>query len=50
MGLSANVSGLAAGDYTVGLCGTGSTNWNYNEWGYTTALVFNAAPRMTTPF
>jgi hypothetical protein len=42
MGLSANVSGLAAGDYSVGLCGTGSANWNYNEWGYTTALVFNA--------
>jgi len=43
MGLSANVSGLAAGDYTVGLCGTSASgNWNYNEWGYTTALVFNA--------
>jgi hypothetical protein len=41
MGLSANVSGLSAADYEVGLCGTG-TNWNSNEWGFTTALVFNA--------
>ena len=38
--LSANVTGLAAGTYQVGLCGTG-TNWNNNEYSYTTVLVYN---------
>ena len=40
-GLSFIVSGLPAGTYMVGLCGNSSSaNWNSNEWGYTTALVF----------
>lgn len=36
-------SGLAAGTYTIGMCGAsaaGSANWNNNEWGYISALVF----------
>lgn len=36
-------SGLAAGTYSIGMCGAsaaGFANWNNNEWGYTTALVF----------
>jgi hypothetical protein len=40
-GLSAVLSNLAAGTYKVGLCGFSvSPDWNYNEWGYTSALVF----------
>ena len=35
-------TGLAAGSYQVGLCGSStSANWTNNEWGYTTALVTN---------
>ncbi|MCX4246715.1 hypothetical protein [Paraliomyxa miuraensis] len=32
----------AAGTYTVGLCASSGVpaNWNLNEWGYTSALVF----------
>jgi hypothetical protein len=42
-GLSAVITGLPAGTYTVGLCGTAATpaNWSNNEYGYTSALVFN---------
>jgi hypothetical protein len=39
MGLS-KVLQLAAGQYTVGMCGTGGAGWNNNDWGTTTALVF----------
>jgi hypothetical protein len=41
-GLSATIQALD-GAYQVGLCGlaeTGAANWNYNDWGYTTALVY----------
>jgi len=42
MGLTAVISGLTAGTYDVGLCGiTSSANWNSNEYGYTSALVFS---------
>jgi hypothetical protein len=37
--LSAVISGLATDTYLVGLCGSG-TGFNNNEWGYTSALVF----------
>jgi hypothetical protein len=40
--LSATSTGLAAGTYKFGLCGsTGDPNghWNWNEFSYTTALV-----------
>ncbi|MCA9598089.1 MAG: collagen-like protein [Myxococcales bacterium] len=42
MGISGVFGNLAAGTYTVGMCGSSSdaTNWNSNEWGYTSALVF----------
>ena len=35
-------SGLAAGTYTIGMCGSAfaPANWNNNEWGYVSALVF----------
>jgi hypothetical protein len=41
-GLSGVLSGLAPGTYQVGLTGSSSNfaNWNNNEWGYVTALVF----------
>ena len=39
MGLSRTLQ-LATGQYLVGLCGTGGTGWNNNDWGSTTALVF----------
>lgn len=41
-GASAVITALAPDIYTVGLCGTdnGNGNWNSNEWGYTSALVF----------
>lgn len=43
MGLSAIISGLAAGSYEVGMAGDddGNGNWNNNEWGYVTAVVLN---------
>jgi len=39
--LSATLTGLAPGSYRVGLCGTSddASNWNSNEFSYTTALV-----------
>jgi hypothetical protein len=40
MGLS-KVLELAPGEYQVGMCGTGGVNWLSNEWGATSALVFN---------
>jgi hypothetical protein len=39
MGLN-KVLQLAAGQYTVGMCGTGGVGWNNNDWGTTSALVF----------
>jgi len=38
--LSASITGLAAGNYTFGLCGmsSDSANWNSNEYSYTTVL------------
>jgi hypothetical protein len=39
MGLS-KVLQLAPGQYLVGMCGTGGTGWNNNDWGTTSALVF----------
>jgi len=35
-------SNLAAGTYTIGMCGStpAFANWNNNEWGYISALVF----------
>lgn len=42
MGLSAMITGLAPGDYEVGLMGVSSeaANWNSNEFSYTTATVY----------
>jgi hypothetical protein len=43
--LSAVITGLPAGTYTVGLGGqteNGNTDWNSNDAGYTTALVLNS--------
>ena len=39
--LSATLTGLAPGSYRVGLCGKSNdaSNWNSNEFSYTTALV-----------
>lgn len=43
-GLTRVFSGLAAGTYSIGLCGTTTSgNWNSNGWGHATALVFKAA-------
>lgn len=39
MGLS-KVFQLPPGDYIVGMCGTGGTGWNNNDWGTTSVLVF----------
>jgi hypothetical protein len=39
MGLN-RVLQLAAGQYIVGMCGTGGAGWNNNDWGTTSALVF----------
>lgn len=41
-GLSAIIQGLAPGDYQMGLAGSSSTaaQWNLNEYGYVTAIVF----------
>jgi hypothetical protein len=42
MGLSAVVAGLTPGTYQVGLTGSSSdaANWNFNEYSYTTAVVY----------
>jgi hypothetical protein len=42
MGMSGVISGLTPGDYEVGLVGSSSdfANWNSNEFGYTTAVVY----------
>jgi hypothetical protein len=42
MGLSGMITGLAPGDYEVGLTGSSSdaVNWNSNEFSYTTATVY----------
>jgi hypothetical protein len=36
-------TGLAAGTYTIGMVGitTEAANWNNNEWGYISVIVFN---------
>jgi len=41
LGLSAIVDFLPADTYQVGLCGSSidAANWNWNEWGYTSAIV-----------
>ncbi len=40
-GLSAVITALPVGSYSVGLCGTSTNaaNWNSNEWSYTSAIV-----------
>ncbi|MEE9341953.1 MAG: hypothetical protein V3V21_09905, partial [Thermoplasmata archaeon] len=42
MGLSAVIENLATGSWEVSLCGhdNGNGNWNNNEWGYTSAIVY----------
>ncbi|HQU83470.1 MAG TPA: collagen-like protein [Pyrinomonadaceae bacterium] len=42
-GINYIFSGLAAGTYTIGMCGssTNAANWNNNEWGYISAIIFN---------
>ena len=37
------VATLAAGTYSFGMCGNdgGDGNWNNNEWGYVSVLVYN---------
>ena len=40
MGLN-KVLQLSAGQYLVGMCGTGGAGWNNNDWGTTSALVLN---------
>jgi hypothetical protein len=39
--INAVITGLAAGTYSVGLCGSSATpaNWNNNEYSYTSAMV-----------
>jgi len=40
--VSGVATGLVAGTYQVGLCGSAtSANWTNNEYGYTTAIVTN---------
>lgn len=41
--LSYSTDFLPPGNYEVGLCGTTNdpSQWNSNEWGYTTAMVYN---------
>ena len=39
MGLN-KVLDLAAGQYIVGMCGTGGVGWSNNDYGTTSALVF----------
>lgn len=43
MGLSAVISGLAAGTYDVGMVGDddGNGNWNFNEYGYVSVIVLD---------
>lgn len=45
MAVSMMFSGLPAGTYQVGLCAKSDNpaSWNYNEYSYTTAIVFAAA-------
>jgi len=38
-GLSHVFLALTAGTYTFGQCGSSSSVWNNNEWGYVTAIV-----------
>jgi hypothetical protein len=42
MGLNAIITGLGTGTYDVGLCGYSSdaSNWDANDYGYTSAFVF----------
>ena len=42
MGMSTIIEGLSTGSWEVGLCGESTlpANWNYNEYGYTSAIVF----------
>ncbi len=42
-GISGVISGLPAGTYEVGMAGDddGDGNWNNNEWGYVSALIFD---------
>ena len=42
-GISYSITGLAAGTYSVGMCGSAGTpaNWNNNEWGYVSAILAN---------
>ena len=39
--IGAVITGLAAGTYNVGMCGSSSVpaNWNSNEYSYTSAMV-----------
>ncbi len=41
MGLSGVITGLPAGSHQVGMCGDddGNGNWNFNEFGYTSAMA-----------
>jgi len=41
LGLSTVIDALPTDTYQVGLCGssTDAVNWNWNEWGYTSAVV-----------
>jgi hypothetical protein len=43
-GISAVISNLAASTYDVGMCGSSAdaANWTNNEWGYTSALVYQS--------
>jgi hypothetical protein len=51
MGLSYILTGLAPGDYEVGLVGndSGNGNWNSNDYGYVTALVFGGSTTFPAP-
>ncbi len=42
IGINHVYSGLAAGTYSIGMCGSAPVpaNWNNAEWGYVSALVF----------
>ncbi len=42
-GLNDVVTGIVAGSYNVGLCGSSpsAANWNSNEYGYVSAMVMN---------
>jgi hypothetical protein len=47
------ISGLPAGSYTVGICGsqvtTVTNNWNSEDWAYTTAQVIGGASVLSIP-